>query len=214
MSSTAATLPGVSGDGMVNVKLPSGATFPVYVEEVDYIQERAKLYMSQNHFVQVSDHQDVDRMLILELFVYRWGVWLSRGRDWWGDPIDDDKTQKSINAWSTELRQLKKQLGLDKATRDKERGDDSVGAYIESLQIRAREFGVMREDQLAKALELFNQLHSLVTLWENSDEIERREMHVTIEDVMEWLTTIAFPEYDAIDLYFRTHTQSAWIRRQ
>jgi hypothetical protein len=205
---------GPDDQGMVQVSMPSGANFPVHEEEVAYITERAGLYLAQNHFTNISDLQDVDRMLILELMVYRWGSWLSRSRDWWGDTIDDDKVQKSLNAYSTELRQLKKQLGLDKATRDKEKGEDSVASYIANLQSRAREFGVMRENQLAKALELFHQMKALITLHVNCDEIERREMHLTTDDVLEWLVTIAFPEFDALDQYFREHQQKFWIRRQ
>jgi hypothetical protein len=199
--------------GMVQVEFPSGANFPVHEQEVHYITERAGLYLTQNHFSNISDLQDVDRMLILELMVYRWGSWLSRQKDWWNEPIDDDKTQKALNAFSTELRQLKKQLGLDKATRDREKGEDSVANYIQNLLIRAREFGVMRETQLSKALELFQQLKALVTLHLNCDDQEQREMHLTQNDVMEWLLTVAFPEFDQIDQYFRQHKQSAWIRK-
>jgi hypothetical protein len=205
---------GPDDQGMVQVCFPSGANFPVHEEEVTYITERAGLYLQQNHFTNISDLQDVDRMLILELMVYRWGTWLSRQRDWWGDTIDDDKVQKSLNAYSTELRQLKKQLGLDKATRDREKGEDSVAAYIQNLQVRAREFGVMRENQLAKALELFQQLRALVQLHDNCDEIERREMHLTTGDVFEWMHEVAFPEFEAIDFYFREHQQKLWVRKQ
>jgi hypothetical protein len=198
---------------MVQVRFPSGMSFPVHEQEVDYITERARLYLAQNHFPNISDLQDVDRMLVLEMMVFRWGSWLSRQKDWWNDAIDDDKLQKALNAYSTELRQLKKQLGLDKATRDRERGEDSLASYIQSLQTRAREFGVMRESQLAKGLELFHQLKALVTLHLNCDEQERREMHLTQDDVFEWITEIAFPEFDEIDAYFRENVQKMWVRR-
>lgn len=213
MSNIAEVVQGPDQEGMVRIRLPSGAVFPVHEVEVDYISNITRLYLSENHFVKITDLQDVDRMLMLELMTYRWGNWLSRQKDWWGDTIDPNEIQKSLNAYSTELRQLKKQLGLDKATRDKEKGDDSVSAYIQNLLVRAREFGVMRENQLSKALELFKQLESLVTLYQNSDEIERREMHVTLEDVLDWMTTIAFPEFEAIDAYFREHQQRMWIRK-
>ena len=194
--------------------MPSGGLWTVHDEEVDYFTERVDLYLKQNHFPNISDLQDVDRLLQLELFVYRWGTWLSRQKDWWGDTIDEDKLQKAVNSYSTELRQLKKQLGLDKATRDRQKGDDSVAAFIQNLLIRAKEFGVMREQQLAKALELFNQCKALVTLYRNCDDTERREMHVTQDDVIEWLETVAFPEFDQIDAYFRQNQQRMWIRKQ
>jgi hypothetical protein len=205
---------GIDPDGMVLVILPSGATFPVHTEEVDWFVERATQYLAQNHFPNISDLQDVDRMLILELMVYRWGNWLSRQKDYWGDAVDTNDTQKSLKEYSTELRQLKKLLGIDKSARDKQRGEDSVAAYIQNLQVRAREFGVMRERQLDKAMELFNQLKALMTLNANCDEIERREMHVTDLDLLEWIRDVAIPEYDAVDAYFREHQQRLWIRSQ
>lgn len=199
---------------MVDARLPSGAGFPVHRDELQYFQERAALYMSQNIFVGISDQQDVDRLLILELMIHRWSSWLSSQQDYWAGAIDPNETQRQIKDWMVEGRQLKKQLGLDKVTRDKQKGDDSVAAYLAELGRRAKEFGVTRETQLDKALELFNQLRALITLYKNTDEIERREQHVTMDDVFEWLVEIAIPEYEAIDDHFRTHKQSVWIMRQ
>lgn len=206
-------LPGADSDGMVQVRLPSGAVFPVHKEEVDYFQERVALYLDQNHFGNISDLSDVDRMMVGELLCFRWATWISRNRDYWGDAVDLNELQKQMKEWNTELRQLKKMLGIDKVARDKVKGDDSVAAYLQNLLIRAREFGVMRERQLDVALELMQQLFSLLTLHDNTDEIEKREMHVTTEDLLEWLREVARPEYQAVDAYFREHQQSLWIRK-
>lgn len=192
--------------------MPSGAPFPVFHEEVDYIQDRASRYLSENHFTNVSDIQDVDRMLIMELICFRWGTWISRQKDYWGDAVDMDQLQQSLKSHSTELRQLKKQLGIDKLARDRAKGEDSVPAYLNNLLRRAKEFGVNRQTQLGKALELFQDLQALVTLHNNCDEIERAENHVQVEDIITWLQEVAFPEFNAIDEYFRTHAQQTWIR--
>lgn len=199
---------------MVLVQLPSGAEFDVHPQEVDYFQERVERYGKDNHFTNISDLQDVDRMLMAELLCYRWGRWISTQRDYWGDPVDVNEIQKQFKEHSTELRQLKKLLGIDKVARDKQRGDDSVAAYIENLRLRAKEFGIMREGQLAKALELFRQLQALLTLHRNCDDIERRDMHLTQADVLEWIETVAMPEFEEIDNYFRSHSQRFWIRSQ
>lgn len=199
-------------DGMVSVVLPSGASFPVHKEEVAYIKDRASRYLSENHFANVSDLQDVDRMLIMELICFRWGTWISRQKDYWGDVVDLDELQQSLKTHSQELRQLKKGLGIDKVSRDKARGEDSVPAYINNLLQRAKEFGVHREKQLDKGLELFNQLSALVTLHKNCTPDERQEMNVELEDIYDWLVSIAIPEYEAIDQHFRTHQQRVWIR--
>lgn len=196
------------------VKTPSGGTFWVFDREVNYYNDRAKRYLNDNHFQNVSDLQDVDRMLNSELMVWRWQTWVSQEKDYWGDPVDVDALQKRVKESSTELRQLKASLGIDKVTRDKQRGEDSVSKYIENLKIRAKEFGINRERQLDKALELFQQLSALFTLHDNSTDDEQRELHVTIEDIKEWIRTTAIPEFNVVDAYFREHQQKTWIRDQ
>lgn len=199
-------------EDMVEVTLPSGATFPVYETEKAYFEERAKRYLEDNHFANVSDLQDLDRVLVMELLTFRWGTWISNQKDYWDEPVDLDQLQRSLKEHSVELRLLKKQLGIDKAARDRAKGEDSVPVYLTNLVARAKEFGVMREDQLGKALELFNELKALVTLYRNCDEQERREMHVDLPDMIEWIETVAIPEFDAIDAHFRKNVQQAWIR--
>jgi hypothetical protein len=196
------------------VTLPSGATFSVLTsDEVEYVKDRVTRYLADNHFVNVSDLQDVDRMVVMELLVHRWSLWLSRGKDYFDDEVDEKSFRRSLGEYSTEVRQLKKALGIDKVTRDKQKGDDSVPTYLTELNIRALEFGYMRNAQQAKSIELFMQLRSLVTLHDNSDDQERMEMHCSEEDIFEWMRVIAFPEFDAIDADFRKGHQAMWIRK-
>lgn len=196
------------------VTLPSGAQFMVLTSaEVRYIEERVERYLADNHFVNVSDFQDVDRMLVMELLCFRWGLWISNQRDYFGEAIDDTGSlRRSLGDYSSELRQLKKTLGIDKVARDRQKGEDSVSVYIENLRARAKEFGIVRERQLDKALELFQQLKALVTLHDNSDAKERAEMHCDTQDVFDWIRTVAMFEFDAIDQHFRTHQQGTWVR--
>lgn len=201
------------GDGGYSVLAPSGADFQVLTpEEVQYFEERAQRYTTDNHFVNVSDFQDVDRMLIMELMCYRWGLWLSQERDYWGNAVDLDALKKALFEYSKELRLLKKSLGIDKAARDKERGEN-VSDYLENLKMRAKEFGVMREEQLTKCITLFQELSSLVTLYKNTDEVERRESNVELHDIFEWVDQIAIPEFQEIDRHFRENSQKYWIKR-
>lgn len=195
------------------VDLPSGVTFYVLTQdEVEYVRSRVSRYLADNHFVNVSDLQDVDRMVTMELLVHRWTLWLSRGKDYFDDDVDEKAFRASVGDYSTEVRQLKKSLGIDKLTRDRTRGDDSVPEYLAQLRTRAKEFGVMRENQLGKALELFNQLKTLVTLHDNCDETERIEMRYSMLDIFEWMRQVAFPEFDAIDEHFRLNQQKFWVR--
>jgi hypothetical protein len=199
----------------LNVRLPSGATFVVLIPpEKQYIEERVARYLADNHFVNVSDYQDLDRLVSFELFVYRWSLFLSRGSDYYGDEIDNRALASQIESYSTEVRLLKRALGVDKPARDKARGDDSVVNYLTKLRERAREFGVMRNKQFDKALELFQQLHALVGYYDRCDEVERRENHATLEDIFGWIRDVALPEFDEIDRSFRQNQQKQWVRGQ
>lgn len=204
----------VAADEGFDVTLPSGATFKVLTEgERDYVTERVRRYTTDNHFINVSDFQDVDRMIMLELFVQRWGLWLSFGKDYFLEPINEKDLAAQIATYSHEVRQLKKNLGVDKVARDRARGDDSWPKYHERLLQRAREFGYMRNRQFAMAIELFQQMSALITLYDNCDDIERRENHVTKDDVFDWLRTVAIPAFEAIDEEFIQNEQRMWIRQ-
>lgn len=204
--------PPPSAGDMVEIRLPSGAQFPVHPQEVDYLTDLARRYMEDNHFSNVADLQDVDRMLLMELMCFRWGVWLSRGTDYQSNFVDLDAIEKSLKNHSAEVRQIKAALDITKRARDRAKGEDSVPAYIANLLARAKEFGVFREQQSAKAIELFMELRAMVTLYLNCDQTEREEMHVEAEDVLEWIVSTAVPEFEAIDLHFRTTQQRFWVR--
>jgi hypothetical protein len=198
----------------ISVRLPSGANFVTLTnEEANYLNERVERYLKDNRFVNVSDFQDIDKMVTFELFMHRWSLWLSRGMDYYGQEIDGRVLAAQLATYSTELRLLKKNLGIDKPARDRQRGDESITTYLANLRERAREFGVMRNHQFDKALELWRQLIALIIFHDNSDDIERRENHVTQDDVFEWLRTIAIPEFNAIDSEFRKAKQKMWVRQ-
>jgi hypothetical protein len=198
-------------EGMVRVALPSGAKFQVHDSEFQYFTERSSKYLSDNDFQNISDYQDVDRLLILELLSYRNGIWISQLRDYWGDPIDDDKLQKTLSTHSAEIRQLKKSLGLDRETREKVRGEDSVENYLARLRQRAKHFGYKRNKESAMAIELWKELEAFVTLYKNCDERERIEQQCTLDHLFEWLDETAFPRFNEIDEKFREE-QTTWIR--
>lgn len=201
-------------EDLVPVTLPSGGVFWVYGREVTYFNDRVKRYLEDNRFTNVSDLQELDRIITLEAICWRWGIWISQQKDYWFEVVDEKELARSLKDASGEIRLLKNKLGIDKLTRDKVRGEDSVSSYLENLKLRAREFGIMREDQLGKALELFNELKARVQMVNNTTSDEQREEHCTVEDLIDWIQLIAIPEFDAIDLHFRTHTQRFWIRDQ
>jgi hypothetical protein len=196
----------------VEVTLPSGGTFSASVHEAEFISDLSRRYTTEFAFQSSSDLSDLDRVVIFEALVRRWGRWLSRRVDDTGLPIDEKTVGDRISNTSSELRQLKKLLGIDKVAREKAKGEGSVPHYIANLLERAKAFGVHRERQLDKALELANQLSSLVVLHRNCTEDERRSLHVTQGDLIEWIETVYIPEFEAIDAHFRANEQRFWVR--
>jgi hypothetical protein len=164
------------------------------------------------HNTNVADLQDLDRIIVLELFSWRWGTWMSQQQDYWNDPVDENQLARQLKDADAQLKNLKSGLGIDKVTRDKVKGEDSVSSYLENLKIRAREFGVMREAQLGVALELFNDLIGRVTLYDNTTEDERRELKCDLADIHRWLTEEAFPKFQEVDERFRNNQQKFYIR--
>jgi hypothetical protein len=204
----------LQSDEGIPVELPSGAKFYVLTQdEADYLTERVRRYLSDNHFVNVSDFQDIDKMVTFEMLVHRWSLWLSRGMDYYGEKIDEKVLAQQVNNYSGELRLLKKNLAMDKVARDRARGDDSVAVYLANLRDRALEFCIMRSAQACKAIESFQRIKGILIYYDNCDEQERKEHGVDIEDV---LTVIReeIAEFDQIDETFRKNIQRYWIRKQ
>lgn len=199
---------------LVGVSLPSGAPFEVIGdEEADYIEDLSQQYLSAFEFSNVSDVQDLDRVVAMEVQTYRWARYMARGVDYNGIRVDGVDLQKRIKEFSGEIRQLKKALGIDAATREKARGEGSLPAYLALLREKARVFGVHREHQLDRALELWHQLMSVVMVYNNAvDEDERRLIHHTAEDILSWVTDVAAPEFREIDEYFRSNSQKYWVQ--
>lgn len=198
----------------ISVQLPSGATFYVLTQdEADYLNERVTRYLSDNHFVNVTDFQDVDKMVTFEMFIHRWNLWLSKGKDYFNDDINAKQLADTIQSYSSELRQLKKALNIDKTSRDRQRGDDSVPAYLDALRQRAREFGYMRNEQFQHIIESFQRLTAYLTYHDNCTEKERVEQGITMDDVIVMLRE-TIRDFNAIDEDFRKNKQSVWIRKQ
>jgi hypothetical protein len=112
-------------EDLVPVKTPSGSTFWVYGRESKYWNDRVKKYLTDNHFTNIADLQVLDRVIMLELFCWRYGIWQSQQEDYWHEPVDEPQLGKQIKEASTELRALVISLGVDKVSRDKVRGEDS-----------------------------------------------------------------------------------------
>jgi hypothetical protein len=193
---------------------PAGGKFTVMTDgEETLFDDLVKKYTTHNQFVNISDQQDLERIIYLETLSLRYANWLSTETDYTGELIDTRQVSTMMKDFSGELRQLKKSVGIDKPSRQRE-ASESVSDYIEQLKIRAKEFGIAREEELTTALTLFNELIARMTLMDNCTEEERVEQHARPEDLFKWLREEAIPEFTAIDEYFIENSQRFWVREQ
>jgi len=193
------------------VATPSGGEINLQTpEEADWYDQRRDQYLQQNMLPNVSDLLDLDRLLQLEVMVFRWGQWISQGFDYMHTLIDAQDLQKHIREYSKEIRELKTALGIDKVTRDKEKGE-SVPDYLTTLLERAKMFGYHRNRQYELAVTLMYELRSMVLTHDRCDEIERAELDLSHDTIMDWIRQNMLAEWDTLDEAFRRE-QKIWIR--
>lgn len=198
----------------VEVTTPAGHKIKVLGDiEREFYEGKAKHYTDENEFTNASDLLDLDRLLFYELTIFRTTYWLAQGVDYDGYSIDPVKLQRNLKETALQLSSVKNDLGLTKSARDKAQAED-VGTYLLELKQRAREFGIHREKQLGKGIELCKQLFSIVGAFDRADDVERAKMGFETEaDVLAWIRETMKPEFDEVDDYFRANAQKYWVRR-
>lgn len=193
------------------VYLPSGTPFPVMNDdEAEYLQRLIAGYVEMR-FEHVSDLAELDRLVGQELMSFRYNTWLALGETYDGAKLDS-RLESKVKDISVEVRQIKTKLGIDKVARERARGEGSLAHRFSALLRRARRFELHRCQQVERALELQNELISLVQLHRNTRDHpeEMKEMHVSPDEILEWVWTVLKPEYEAIDEHFREHEQQMW----
>lgn len=216
MTDTATSTDGAASGYSMGSILPSGTWMPVMnLAEQRYLEDKVERYNDHNQLVNISDLSELDRLIILELLVYRLSTWIGQGEDYAGEEINDRLHQEQIKYHSSEIRLIKKNLGMDRPARERAKGEGSIAHYWANLQTRAKAFGVMRVKQLGKALELTNELISLIQVHDNCvDDEERELLHCTRDEIFGWIRDTYTPEFQAIDTHFRENEQTFWVRAQ
>lgn len=200
-----------SETALVVVEGSAGTEFHLLnMEEGRWFETSLERYTEQYHFDNIADLQDLDRMLGLELLSYRYANWLLRESDYDGNPYDEKAAREHKDKIDKEIRSIKAHMGIGRKTRV-ESESQSVSDYLQDLKSRAGEFGVHRDAQNAKILNLFSELKKLVGLYARADEEERKQLGVDLTDIYVWITETAIPEFDRLDDHFREN-QRVWIK--
>ncbi len=198
----------------INVVGPAGGNFTVLTEaEEELFNDLARRYTTDNHFQNISDLQDLERVIHMEVLNLRYSNWMSTESDYYGSDVDLRAIGGLIKDFSMELRQLKKSVGIDRTSRHRDTGE-SLPDYWSNLKERAEEFGIHRENQLTSALTLFNELMALITLHDNANDAERKKLKCTADHIIDWVRDTAIPQYKAVDKHFIESQQRFWVQDQ
>lgn len=196
------------------VQLCSGMTVEVMTaKEKEWFDKTRDAYLSENKYTESTDLQDVDRLLTLELQLFRWTLYIASGRDYDRIRIDEDLVRKQIKEVADSITKVKNSLGLDKAARDKSLNEGNFHDWFTDATRRAKAFGVHRQKQLNQALALFNEISATVGAFTRSNEEERIKLGFRDEvKIVDWIREDVLPRYHEVDEYFATHEQSIWSR--
>lgn len=200
------------GKQFFDVALISGAVAKVMTqEEADWFVTSRDKYLDETRFTENTDVQDLDRLLQLELVLFRWNQWMLQGVDYEGSLLNESDMARRIKDQTDSINRLKEQMGLSKKSRDSHAA--SVNERWDDLKRRAKEFGYHREEQLRKALVLMNELSAIVGSFDRSDAEERGRLGFDNEhEILEWVRNTMIPEFKEIDDYFRANKQRFWQR--
>lgn len=197
---------------LYEVKTPSGNPLRLQTEdEARFYNDNKKKYLDEYKITNASDIQEVERILVMEIMVHRWSTWLTQGFDYDEGLVSAEELRRNIKDYSGELRQCKESLGIDRVTRNKDKGED-VATYIDKLRQRAKEFGVMRNAQAAKAIQLFKEAETLIGTFERTDRDEQEHLRLNKDEIFKWFCDVAIPEFNEIDKSFRENNQKYWVR--
>lgn len=199
------TTPEASESGFEDLQVvtPSGATYPVLTaSEAEYYNDRAERYQKDHKFTSVTDLQDLDRVLSTELILYRYDIWLTNSVDYFGNSVSEKDLLKYNKELTATLINLKKSLGLDKITRDKDKGED-FNAWLTWVKGKAKEFAIMRNEEADMARTLFHEMIGLLQTHYNANEVERDEQGLHADQVIQSIWDDIIPRFKAIDEEFR-----------
>lgn len=196
---------------LYSVESPTGSPFHLQTEQEGAWYERQRdQYLEHNRFTNVSDLEDLGRLLTLEIMVYRWTTWLTQGFDYLAGRVNETELKNAIKEYSVEIRLVKSSLGIDRVTRERDKGE-SVGDYIATLLDRAAEFGVHRNEQYSLAVTFLWELISMVETYDRCDEQERRELDLSPESIVEVIRTRIMSKWHELNESFRA-VQTVWIQ--
>lgn len=208
------TLPGMTTVKVLKVKSPTGGELDVMGDdEYRRYTESYAAYTAQVSLDERSDMEDLERILFMELMVYRWSTWMISGKQYDGADIQNPaELRRWVSDFTKNIQAIKESLKLDR----KGRSSDAGATFDERwrrLAEHAKEFGVMREQQLDVALEIMFSIFAAIGTYDRSDEEERKKIGFPDESALLDFIREQRAPFEAVDLYFREHSHKLWVRQ-
>jgi hypothetical protein len=200
--------------GSFEVKLVSGKPIEVQSRlEVEWFTETRDTYLHELKFTEATDLRDVDRLLVLELMMFRWTQWLAKGKTYDGDLTEDEQLRRNIKEYSDQINKVKDSMGLNKKSRDATANDGNFADWLDDTKRRAKLFGVHRVKQSTMSITLLKEVCAVADTFYRADAEERQKAgYKTDADVVKWIVTKVKPRFDELDAYFLEHEQRFWLK--
>lgn len=172
-------------------------------EEVDYYNEMAKAYLDDYRLGRASEKLLLGALLSQAIAIYRAQielVGLKERRDKSGVPLgeyeevklspsDRSSIQKGIGEATKEIREIEKQLGIDKKSRD-QGGSETTADYITMLKRAGHRYGVHVNRRVKLYEEFAMQLRWRLRLLRVGDEEDKRYHDISAEKICAWSENI------------------------
>jgi hypothetical protein len=198
----------------VSVVTVSGDTLTVMGEgEAAWYNRSRDEYLRQTKLTEVTDRNDLDRLLFMELMVFRWGLFLSAGKDYQELDVDEAALKRNLRDYSDQLNKLKEAMGLSRRSRDAAANAGDFSKWLEEVKRRARLFGIHRQKQAFAAVVGMYELMAKVETFYRCDEEERGKLGFADERaILDWARQELFPKFREIDERFRREEQQYWTK--
>lgn len=183
------------------VKLPAGGMLHMQsADEVDFWTEAYDRYEEEYVLDKQNDKITLGQLLQQQVILYRLQTEMNGMRpqvDASGvptgeyirvelDPRELESIQKRMGECSKEIRELEKQLGIDKKTRE-HGGTHTVDDYIRTLKRAAHTRGVHIAERTLEYERVMNEARVRLRLLYKGDDEDRKYHNITPKSILDWL---------------------------
>lgn len=183
------------------VQLPAGGVLHMQsADEVDFWREALRRYEEEYVLDKQNDKITLGQLLQQQVILYRLQTemnGMSPKLDESGvptgeymritlEPRDLESIQKRMGECSKEIRELEKQLGIDKKTRE-HGGTHTVDDFIRTLKRAAHTRGVHIAERTLEYERVANEARVRLRLLYQADDEDRKYHNITPKSILDWL---------------------------